>query len=213
MDKATTILLEASNFLLPLLKDYNFFPNRKLDTYSKKDGDFIFNFNIQISGGKNSDNISHHLTLNIEHTGTNHIFKNIVKTMNGNEKRSWLSNKNPICSLTDWKVLYMAKENSNDNIWLTNLSSLSEIVDWQDKYKCAVELALEWFNIHKNVDAILEWNWQSGFTYDIEINLALVKYFENQNLSNYYKKILPEMEARKNLDRKEIEVFYSQLIN
>lgn len=165
------ILKEIFSLSFTELNKLGFTPNKKLNKYSRVDGEFTFNilFNIGAFGRQ-------HLILTVEHKGISKIFKETIKkTREVINDIPLIKGNRSVISVTDWKFLYEENHIPFSGVWFTSLSSVSDISKLKDDYFLSFSLANKWFEKCKDCNYIYDYSLSKNSSYSIEIALCVGK--------------------------------------
>jgi len=198
-------LEKTHELLMPNFEDLGFSSNKYKDIYSKKEEDFKFNFEINITPKE-----IQHLTLSVENKKIGNIFKKVEQEIANEQKKTIFKGVRPICTLTDWKKLYKNENLDLGSIWFMKFSNLNEIEEHKNEYLLAVELAVKWFCKCKDLNFVYDYNFNKCFTVPIEMALCIGKYL-NKNIKRDFDDFAKKNEKYLSWNKNEVDFFLKHL--
>ncbi len=197
------------------------FENKKNRFFEKKEGENVFQYEIDL--GTSKGYFSMHLKLNLLNKKISNCYNSVMRKVLTDKKTTFPPNwaqkdiessikgrtkVKTIAMLTDWRDLKEEKEsledfNSRFSIWLYAFDELNKKKNWKEQLLLSVELAIKWFNMAQTDDYLIENTTLFG--------LCVLKMKNNDDkLDSKYDEIIARENSLKR-DTTEIELFLKYL--
>jgi len=189
--------------------------------FEKKEGDNIFQYEIDLKPSKN--HYSLHLKLSLLNKKIRDFYNLLMKQVLTDEQiifpKNWTqkdieysvkgrSTGKKIAMLTDWRKLKEENEtleefNSKFSIWLYAFGELNEKENYKEQLLLSGELALQWFENAKTKEYLIK-------NTDLFGLCVLKMNNKNDELKSKFDSIIERMESQKQ-NTKEVELFFKYL--
>lgn len=198
------------------------FELKKNNIFEKKEQDFVYQYQINIT--KSKGGFSLHLKLMLLNrkitTPINKIIKEVLSDRRITFPSNWSkedieysikirSNDKYVAMLTDWRLLKPINQSLEDfnnlfSIWFYSFTEIDEKKDWKNQLSISVDLAKKWFMLSSEDDYLIN-------NTDLPALYLLKDRNDIEKLKDKYSCILSRMQ-KSNQDTKEIELFYEYLL-
>lgn len=219
MDKKQ-VIQTIVEILKPSFDKYGF-ENKRQRFFEKKEGENVYQYEIDLGNPKG--HFSLHLKLTLLNSNIRKVYNNVMKNVLADEQIVFPSNWTQkdidysikarttgkrVAMLTDWRNLKEEDEslenfNSRFSIWLYAFDELNEKENWEEQLLLSVDLAIKWFSKAQTDEYLVK-------NTDLFGLCVLKMNGNNEKLELKFNEIIERMKSQKQ-DTKEVELFFDYL--